>query len=552
LRRPLAVLALASLLFFALPLARPALVQPASASPSLNDAAGLDCNGWSSAPSDAVMVNHTCADPLNHLDNGWYVGHDEPSLQFFSSVSGSANNLQYSFTLPAADPIPKQDGSQTAYFENSVALWFSLALCDPNSFPEGACTADSDSNVPSAAGSALLELQFYPPGWEPFTSQISCSHTQWCAALNIDSLECTAGFAHCNFGCEEPVNFAFIQTDGVPPGPPGPGAQTAATYTPNANTLSMNPGDSLVVTLQDTASGLKTSIDDLTSSQSGYMVASSGNHFKDANSGTASQNSCFTSSFSDFSFHPEYSTASSANIVPWTALFANVNFAVETGHFELSPVAGGTGDGDSDDAPCFAGPNGVSSPSSVAGCLDIPSGGDLDFDGTSYVSDWPDGTSVHPASFVLGNPVSFSSGTYSSGFANFLFATDVPASENSADGSGTTCITSTGAGCVVPPQNSAHQPVFYPFFSLNSACGWLFGNDVSGQTTNDYGKVAQYGSVNPSFGGTFTSPVHSTPVCAGGGNGVPEFPFPLLVAVVVAFLGVALLRRTHAPLLRVQ
>jgi len=84
------------------------------------DGAGLDCNGWLGSPSDTpVTTNHICADPIDpttgqHItDNGWYVGHDEPSLQFFSSVAGSANNMQYSLTLPAVDPTPKQDGSAT-------------------------------------------------------------------------------------------------------------------------------------------------------------------------------------------------------------------------------------------------------------------------------------------------------------------------------------------------------------------------------------------------------------------------------------------------------
>jgi hypothetical protein len=547
-RRGAFVALLAFLLFFAFPLTQSSTIPPVSAVSQPNDAAGLDCNGWSSAPSNVVKVNHICGDPLNHVDNGWYVGHDEPSLQFFSSTAGSGNDFQYGLTLPAADPTPTQSGSTTANFENYIAFWFSLAVCDPHSFPVGSCTPNSDSNVPGSAGSALVELQFYPPGWEPFINQISCNHTQWCAALNIDSLECTAGFAHCNNACEEPVNFAFIQIDGIPTGPPGPGAQTAATFIPNAKTLFMNPGDSLVVNMKDTAGGLQATIADLTSGQTGYMVASSGNHFKDANAGVASSNTCTASSFSDFTFEPEYSTASAGNIVPWTALFANINFAMEVGHFELNSVNGGNGDGgDYDDQACYPGPNGAFSASSVGGCL----ASELDYDGTTYVADWADGTASHPASFVLSNPTSFAGGSYTGAYSTFLFATDAPTSENTAYGSGTTCNTSTGVGCVIPPKNGGGTSVFYPFFSLNSACKWLFGNDIPGQTTNDYGKYAQYGSANPSFKGTFTSATQSTPVCiGGGGTGVPEFPLPVMMAAVLAFLGVALLRRTRAPPVR--
>jgi hypothetical protein len=46
-------------------------------------------------------------------------------------------------------------------------------MCDPNSYPQNPCTPDSDSNsvrsaTRSAAGSAFMELQLYPPGFTPF------------------------------------------------------------------------------------------------------------------------------------------------------------------------------------------------------------------------------------------------------------------------------------------------------------------------------------------------------------------------------------------------
>ncbi len=85
-----------------------------------------------------------------------------------------------------------------------------------------------------------MEMQFYPPGW--ITSN---GATQWTAALNIDSFQDNANTGQNNnpacasaLGTEY-VNFAFIQTDGVPvpagsPGPLGPFVST------NANTLLMN------------------------------------------------------------------------------------------------------------------------------------------------------------------------------------------------------------------------------------------------------------------------------------------------------------------------
>ena len=40
--------------------------------------------------------------------------------------------------------------------------------------------------------------------------------------MTIDSLACTFNFATCNNNCIEPVNFAYMQTNGVPAGPPSP------------------------------------------------------------------------------------------------------------------------------------------------------------------------------------------------------------------------------------------------------------------------------------------------------------------------------------------
>src|SRR5450756_1367497 len=83
----------------------------------LASGSGLDCNGYSSSGATNAKEYLICADPLNHTDNGWYIGHDEPALQFFSSTAGSANNLQYSLTLPPRDPIPTPTGTTTANFE---------------------------------------------------------------------------------------------------------------------------------------------------------------------------------------------------------------------------------------------------------------------------------------------------------------------------------------------------------------------------------------------------------------------------------------------------
>ena len=108
-------------------------------------------------------------------DNGHYIGHDEPTVQFYSNQPGSSTNVTYVQTLPR-DPrkLPTVHGplkDTTHFFELMPALWYSMALCDPNSYPLLPCKPDSDTNSPHGSylggGSALLELQFYPPGFPP-------------------------------------------------------------------------------------------------------------------------------------------------------------------------------------------------------------------------------------------------------------------------------------------------------------------------------------------------------------------------------------------------
>jgi hypothetical protein len=440
----------------------------------------LDCNG-DSAIQKPLRPQQACTDLQGYdggrgYDNGKYVGHDEPSVQFISSAAGSGNNLQWEITLPKEHKLPA-----TQTFENQIAFWFSLAICDTNSYPQQPCTPDSDKNngtqTATAAGSAFLELQLYPPGFSPFISQISCDTTHWCAALNIDSLECTFGFEFCNANCEEPVNFAFIQMNGVPAGPPAPANANASTFTPNAETLLMNQGDSLKITLKDTPDGVLNKIVDQTTGKSGFMVASGKNGFEHSDLTTCAG--------TPYNFHPEYSTAKLGNDVPWAALQANVGFSIEAGHF----TPGINGDNDADDAPCFSGPT-------LPGCLDLATGGDLDFDGTSYLPDWPDGTRNTPTPVTIGSvshngfgPLSVergSSSDYTQGYPAFQFETDILASES-------TCGPTTLSGCTVPPPGA----VFYPFYAQSGKgenCRFTFANDIRGQTINDFGRDSEYGT----------------------------------------------------------
>ena len=540
----------------------------------------VDCNGHSPKYQDVKQgMGGLCTDPKGYWggkswrfkDNGTYIGHDEPSVKFISSAPGSGNNMSYVMRL-STDPKGKPTTSPTGktrsdYAELSPAPWFGLPICDPKSYPQNACTPDSDSNSglfsdPNAAGSAFLELQFYPPGYMPFTDAISCDRTHWCAALTIDSLACSFNFATCNNNCIEPVNFAYMQTNGVPAGPPSPQLTDVSTFTANSHTLLMSPGDTVTATLRDTSQGLLASVTDLSTRKTGYIVASAQNGFMNTNMADCTG--------TPFSFHPEYNTASQQNQVPWAALEGGVLMEQEIGHFETcssltnsfpinetlggqtfsdpstqqtcvggSEGAGKTGEGpcslttgvcqnattqggacpsdnftsgalcEFSDATCVpAGPrtvvsNGVPEKLSwpVAGCEDnFFQNGDLDYDGSSYIADWPDGSKSHPTSFAYIGP--FSHGRT---YPKIQFETD-------AAGSEFTCDIGTGAGCTVPPAGAA----FYPFWTLGKSgslgCAWNFGNNIAGRTVTNFGGAAQYGTPDVAvYGGTLTSPVLNNP-----------------------------------------
>jgi hypothetical protein len=467
------------------------MFSPTSPAQAFNPVGGLDCNGHSTVqkplrPQDSCTDFHDEYGQRGY-DNGYYVGHDEPSMGFNSTVPHSGNNVQWEFTLPRERPVPA-----TQSFENFITFWVSMALCDPNSgFVRGPCIPDSDKNDPRVAGSAFLEMQFYPPGNPPFITQISCDLTHWCASLHINSLE-NMDNGKLNPKCTETTNFAFIQRDGIPTGPPGPNTMTAASATPNAETLLMNQGDRLRITVKDAPGnvfgGVLTRIDDLTTGQSGFMIASAHNGYQ-----TTNPNTC---AGTNFSFHPEFDTAKFGNFTSWAALQANVNFAVEIGHF----TPGVHGDKDADDAPCFPGPT-------VAGCLDFAKGGDLDFDGSSYLPDWPDGTSNNATSVAIHSvegggigPLSPSdnTGNYDQPFPIIQIETDVAASEKQCK--------PNGVGCVVPPVHAQ----FYPFYAVainganpngsdsSGGCTLLFGN-FSGNDINNFGEDTQYGAPNLSW-----------------------------------------------------
>jgi hypothetical protein len=552
----------------------------------------LDCNGWSPKYGTVRKLASNCTDPLRvydgkatrFYDNKHYIGHDEPSVKFISSRPGSGNTMTYLQKIPV-DPrkAPTASGRVTDYGELSVAPWFGLPLCDPKSYPQNPCTPDSDTNTgldhPSDAGSAFMELQFYPPGYTPFIDSTSCSPTRWCAALTIDSLSCTFGFATCNNNCIEPVNFAYLQTDGVPAGPPSPQLTNVSTLTPDRHTLMINGGDTLVVSISDPPQGFTTVVRDLTTHRTGFMTASAANGFMNTNIADCSG--------TPFTFHAEYNTAKQQNQVPWAALEGGVLMQQEIGHSEVcnsvtnrdpfsasfpggqsftdrnvfdTCVGGSEGRAATGEGPCdpatgicqnamTQGPTGpVACPSnnftSTATCEYADANCFMKGTRTALVNGVPvtersranwcntgryqngdvdfDGLDYVPNAWPDGtrnHPTSFQYvGPFQRNgkpYSQIQFETDVAASE-------ALCNVATGAGCTALPAGAK----FYPFWSFSptfsalgsfaTRCVWNFGN-VLPTTIRTFGKDAQYGAPNVArFAGTIISAVEPNPQFTGG------------------------------------
>jgi hypothetical protein len=496
----------------------------ASARPAAQAASGPSAVKSQACVTGGLM----CAEvqDFDHAFGGKYVGHDEPSVLYYSNVKGAGFRNQWQVTLPK-DPAPSVRPGRSWTFQLTPAFWFGMAMCDTQSYPEqvSTCAADSDSNITALAshpGTAFTELQFYPPGWTKRPGGTSCDARDWCAALTIDSLsEDPVHGTMLNTTCQnqilggiEYVNFAYLTRSGHPVGPPNPVNFNASTSgnPSQPDVLFMRPGDRLSVTMHDTSSGLQTVVSDRSTGQTGFMTASAANGFGQVRYAPAGT-SCTEI---PYDFHPMYATSSPQTRVPWAAHSYNIAFDEEIGHFDYCSAIGAGGNctglegapgdqepADADDVGCR--PASASLLVQVSGCRGT---NDPGFDGTSYLKDYPDGNTIlHPTPPLFSSPLTGTS--YHVNYGQAAFESDTPRIE--APDLGGICDRTTGAGCtIIPPTDDGQPATFYPFFSVTSlfspgGCKWLIGNDVPGVTVRDFGKTAQYGTLFPQtfliFGG---------------------------------------------------
>jgi hypothetical protein len=459
----------------------------------------------------AIDCTKLCTEVANSSKYfGYYVGHDEPSVLFYSHTPGSGNQMTYSGILPKEPPPTAMPGKRSYDFNLYAAFWYGMAMCDTQSYPETVkkCVPDSNANIskpgsPYHAGTAYMELQFYPPGYVQQWNGFSCSATKWCVALTIDSLAANPYTGtQLNPTCAaktgiEYVNFAYLTHTGRPQGPPNPVQFTpAASGNPNPKKVFyLNQGDHYSVTLHDTQHGLETVVHDSTTGHTGFMTASAANGFgqvKYAPTGTGCTNI-------SYDFHPMYSTTTPQTTVPWAAATYNVAFDTEVGHFDYcSQVTNGACTGkegtpgslerpDGDDFGCWS-PS-QSSLVRVGGC----EASNIGFDGTSYLKDWPNGNNnLTPTPTMFSSPLT--GPAYNMNYAQVAFNTDLPAIEGGVG----TCNNSTGAGCsLYPPTDDHHAPAtFYPYYTagmVGGHCYWAPGQNVPGFTSQNFGQNNQYG-----------------------------------------------------------
>jgi hypothetical protein len=74
-----------------------------------------------------------------------YIGHDEPSVLFYSHRAGSGNTNIYRVRLPKEPPLKPQQNGQggTWNFQLRPTFWLGMAMCDDQSAPNPGGSCDS-------------------------------------------------------------------------------------------------------------------------------------------------------------------------------------------------------------------------------------------------------------------------------------------------------------------------------------------------------------------------------------------------------------------------
>jgi hypothetical protein len=411
-----------------------------------------------------------------------YYGHDEPTVVFYSTLPNSASNVTWRIILPtektadATNTYNSNTPNPTQTYQLYLHHQFYLVLCNPDgvggSTPSApvACTPNSDTNIgtgPGTVGSSILELKFIPPG-EP-SGGFNCSNqttTRWCAIAQIQIDNGCAGSPH--------FNEAYITLNGRPPQPVYQGGPPAVPAP--ANVFLMNQGDTIRVTLADTANGLLISIVDETTHTAGFLLTNAANGFQSPNAQTCTA--------APFTYRPLWNTATSNPAHGYTPFnsFLNVAWGPEIGHSEVNDGKDANTCSTTTNTPsgtwCFPNNNDNSKPPKAIG--------DGDVDGASFqAANWPPSATGPGSAVQVISSIGTGFGPVTSGqlYPQLRFV--------------------AGAGQGIP---DAQNAAFYPYFSVvqppgnvgGQGCALVLGNFAQGSNNslNDFGKLAQYGLPN--------------------------------------------------------
>ena len=195
-------------------------------------------------------------------DNGHYIGHDEPSIRFLSNRPGSGNNVTFTETLPrdpAAMPTVTPSRSRCHPLVRAEPR---AVVRDEHLRPELLPADGTARPTATTTRRTARSLAAAPRSWRCSSTRPASprSATRSAATTPTGARRSTSTRSRPppprpEHGCDEPVNFAFIQRNGVPAGPPSPQLSNGATFTPNSQTLMMNPGDVVRTHMWDASIG---------------------------------------------------------------------------------------------------------------------------------------------------------------------------------------------------------------------------------------------------------------------------------------------------------
>ena len=219
-----------------------------------NPASELDCNGRSPKYATVRTIAATCTDPIKIVngkrlrfnDNELTSATTSPASSSSRAPPGSGNTM----TLPDEDAGGPAEVSDPIGQRHQLRSSSPCALVRPPDVRPELLPAE-----PVHPGQRHQLRSGQRPTTPGRSWNCSCTRRatprsptgelqpdQVVRGVTIDSLEGSFNFVTCNATCEEPVNFAYLQPNGVPAGPPSPQLSDVSIASPNGQHAEDQPG----------------------------------------------------------------------------------------------------------------------------------------------------------------------------------------------------------------------------------------------------------------------------------------------------------------------